>query len=351
MGGAAREAVEDLLGGESRPLTGTPAPEKPAAEYLLEIGRRAMACEFHVYVNAGQHEQSADHAVAALDRVDALEQQLSVYREHSELCRINRQAHQRAMTVEGRLFALLQLALELSAGTGGAFDITAGPISKLWGFYRREGRVPGTEEIEAVLSRVGSQHVELTPAAQSIRLMRPGMELNLGGIGKGYALDRCAELLLERGVGDFLIHGGQSSVLGRGSRAGLEEGERGWSIALRHPLKDEVRLGELWLDNRALGTSGSAHQFFYHQGRRYSHILDPRTARPAEGMLSTTVLAPTAALADALATAFFVMGVEASLEYCRERPEVGAVLISPGEKSGAIEIRAVNLGEAEWRAY
>lgn len=342
-GKAAQDALEQIRSRQPQPEV-EPSPQPP----LLEIGRRAMACEFHVYLNMADRGLT-DHAVAALDLVDVLEAQLSVYREDSELSRLNRLAHERTMPVERRLFELLSQAMDLYRETEGAFDITAGPISKLWGFYRRAGRVPSEDEIAAVRQRVGGEHVQLLDDTRSVRFARPGMEFNLGGIGKGYALDRCVELLTERGVNSFLIHGGQSSIIGRGSRAGLAEGEQGWSVALRHPLRDEIRLGEIWLRDRALGTSGSAHQFFYHQGQRYSHLLDPRTARPAEGLLSTTVVAPTGALADALATAFFVMGVERTRSYCESHPEIGAILIAPGPRVSALDIHVI--GDLIWTPY
>jgi thiamine biosynthesis lipoprotein len=344
-GQAVVHAVENLLD------QGTPPEKRRQGGYLLEVGRRAMACEFHVFLNAAEQAAAADHAVAALDLVDRLEDQLTVYREHSEVSRINRYAHQQPQLIEGGLCQLLALGLDLHRQTQGAFDMTAGPISKLWGFYRREGRVPSDEELELVRARVGSEHVVLDPQTQTIQLTRPGMELNLGGIGKGYALDRCVELLTERKVENFLIHGGQSSIIARGSRAGLAEGESGWSIALRHPLRDDIRLGEIWLRDMALGSSGSAHQFFYHQGKRYSHVLDPRTARPAEGMLSTTVIAPTGALADALATAFFVMGIDATLAYCEQHPELAAILIAAGQRAGGLEVITTGPLEGVWQAY
>jgi thiamine biosynthesis lipoprotein len=157
--------------------------------------------------------------------------------------------------------------------------------------------------------------------------------------------------LRDQAVENFLIHGGQSSIVACGSRSGLIEGEHGWSIALRHPLRDEIRLGEVWLRDAALGTSGSAHQFFYHQGKRYSHVLDPRTARPAEGMLSTTVIAPTGAEADALATAFFVMGIDATLVYCEQHPELAAILIASGQRAGALEVVTTGPLEGVWQPY
>lgn len=344
-GKAAQDALEQV-----RSQLPAEEPPQPLPPPLVEIGRRAMACEFHIYLNLADRPH-ADRTVAALDLVDQLEDQLSVYRENSGLSRINRAAVERAAPVEKRLFDLLTLALELHRETEGAFDITAGPISKLWGFYRRAGRVPEDAEIAAVLERVGSQHVTLDPATRTVRFARRGMEFNLGGIGKGYSLDRCVEQLTAEGLENFLIHGGQSSIVGRGSRAGLAEGQSGWSVALRHPLRDEIRLGEIWLRDAALGTSGSAHQFFYHEGRRYSHLLDPRTARPAEGLLSTTVIAPTGALADALATAFFVMGLEATRAYCEAHPDIGAILVAQGAKSGALAIDSFGPLEGIWEPY
>ena len=170
------------------------------------------------------------------------------------------------------------------------------------------------------------------------------MEINLNAIGKGYAVDRCGELLRAAGVEDFLIHGGQSSVLAGGSRAGADADARGWSVALKHPLKPQQRLAEIWLRNRALGMSGSGVQFFHHQGRRYGHVLDPRTGWPAEGVLSATGLLPSAALADAVSTACFVMGREGVEEYCRNHTDVSAILVCPGEYAAA----ASTFTPADW---
>ena len=164
-------------------------------------------------------------------------------------------------------------------------------------------------------------------------------------------MDRCAEAMCERGVNDFMIHGGQSSVLARGSRKRLDTDHKpGWQVALKHPLRNGVRLGEIRLHDRAIGTSGSARQYFYHKGRRYGHVIDPRSGWPAEGVLSASVIAPTAALADALSTAFYVMGVEVVEEYCRKHAGVSAILVCPGARSGALAIHEFGLEEDEWSA-
>ncbi|HEV2970125.1 MAG TPA: FAD:protein FMN transferase [Pirellulales bacterium] len=346
-------AAAEALDGAAQSLPTGPAAEvsrsSVAAQqtFLLRVGRRAMACEFEVLLNAGQYADGTELAVAALDLVDRLEDQLTVFREHSEVSRLNRAAFEREAEVEPRLFELLRFAHKLHRRTEGAYDITSGPLSKVWGFYRRAGQMPSDEELAPALTRVGSQHLAFDDERRTFRFLKCGIEINLGSIGKGYALDRCGELLEARGVSDFMLHGGQSSLLARGSH-GMMAGE-GWWVGLRDPLRPAERLGEIRLRNRALGTSGSGKQFFYHEGRRYGHILDPRTGHPAEGMLSTTVLAPTAAEADALSTAFFVMGIEPALEYCRTHQGLGAVLVVPGAKVGSVDIRVFGLPETDWK--
>jgi FAD:protein FMN transferase len=350
QGRSAVEALADAappLPPDAATGSSQPAPDGEAQSYLIRVGRRAMACEFEVLLNAGQYADGTELAVAALDLVDRLEDQLTVYRENSEVSRLNRTATNRAVEIEPRLFELLRFARELHRRTAGAYDITSGPLSKIWGFYRRAGQMPSDEDLAEALQHVGSQHLALDETSHSIRFLQPQLEINLGSIGKGYALDRAAELLEAQGVADFMLHGGQSSILARGSR-GSAAGQ-GWWVGLRHPLRPDERLGEIRLTNRALATSGSGKQFFFHEGRRYGHILDPRTGRPAEGMLSTTVLAPTAAEADALSTAMFVMGIEPALEYCQSHPELGAVLIGQGPKTGAVDIRTVGLDDADWK--
>jgi thiamine biosynthesis lipoprotein len=324
----------------------------PAAEgdcYLLRLSRRAMACTFEVFLNAGQYPHASAGALAALDLVDELEGQLSVYRETSEVSRLNEMAFFTDVPVESRLFALLELAARLHEETEGAYDVTAGRLSRAWGFTRREGKIPTDDELEMARECVGSQHLQLDRPASSIRFARPGLEINLGSIGKGYALDRAAELLEQQGVHDFLLHGGSSSVLARGVHA-AEDGESGWCIGVRNPLRPQLRLGQLRLRDRALATSGSGTQFFMHDGKRYGHILDPRSGWPATGVLSVSTVAPTAAEADALATAFYVMGAEAALAYCREHPEIGCVIVCSGPRAGSIDLHLAGLDDGQWTA-
>lgn len=321
----------------------------PEEAYLLQFGRRAMACEFEVFLNAGQYREANDAIVEALDLVDRLEEQLTVFRETSEIAAINRRAAGEPVAVEPRLFALLEQAVELHRQTHGAFDITSGPLTKVWGFYRRQGALPAAGDLAAAMESVGSQFIALDPAAQCIRFTKAGVELNLGAIGKGYALDRAAETMLAAQIGDFLWHGGQSSILARGSQATQGAAEPGWLVGVRHPMRPEKQIIEIRLCNRALGTSGAGTQFFRHRGRRYGHIIDPRSGWPAEGVISTTVLAPTAAEADALATAFYILGPEQSVAWCRERPAIGMLMFIPAKTRQGVDLITAGMTEQDWR--
>jgi FAD:protein FMN transferase len=312
------------------------------ADLLIHVSRKAMACEFEVRFPADRHASGTELALEALDLVDSLEEQLSFFRPTSEISRINLLAAEEPVVVEPRLFDLLSLALTISRETGGAYDITATPLWEAWGFARREGEVPSDDELHEARSLVGADLVELDATQRTIHFRKPGVRLNLGSIGKGYALDACSEQLSRAGMADFLLHGGQSSVLARGLQT-----KQPWEIGIRDPHQPGRRLGVVRLRDRALGTSGGQFQSFRHRGHRYGHILDPRTGWPAEGVISTTVVAPTAALADTLSTAFYVLGPERALDYCRTHPGVAALLICPGASGQRIEIHQAGFGKDE----
>ena len=318
---------------------------------LVHLSRKAMAGEFEICLPVSIAGEATAAALQALDLVQSLEGQLSFFKPDSDISEINRHAADAAVEVEPRLFALLQGAMQLARDSGGAYDITATPLWEAWGFAQRAGAVPSPEQLAQAMTLVGGQWVELDEARKTIRFLRRGVRLNLGSIGKGYAVDRAVEHLLAAGVSEFLIHGGYSSVAARGAAHTVRQpfqadvsapcaGQAGkpdvlartarqpWTVGVKDPLCHERRLGQVELHDRALGTSGAQFQSFRHRGRRYGHILDPRTGWPAEGVLSVTVLAPTAAAADSLSTAFYVMGPEAALNYCRLHPSVAALLFT-----------------------
>jgi len=312
-------------------------------DLLIHVTRRAMACEFEVCFPARLYEQGTEWALEALDRVEELERRISYFQPGSEISRINLLAAEQAVEIEPDLFALLDWALRLADETGGAYDITSAPLWETWGFARRSGRIPADAELAEARSLVGRRFVELDPERKTIRFLKPGMKINLGSIGKGHALDLCAAQLESLGMADFLLHGGQSSILAHG-----QSYEKPWEINLKHPQRPSQRLGVIRLNDRALGTSGSQFQSFRHQGRRYGHIIDPRTGRPAQGLLSATVLAPTAASADALSTAFYVLGASSALDYCGNHPERGAVLIEEQPGRGKAEFLTSGLKDGDF---
>lgn len=308
-------------------------PSKRPEGKLLRYSRRAMATTFELIL-----PYNTDNALSAaqdiFDEIDALEQQLTVYRDDSEVSRLNQRASKGPIGVERSLLDLLLLAQEIHQATEGAFDITSGALSKVWGFYRREGSIPDEDALTEALQRVGMDHVVLEDARQTVRFLKPGLEINLGSIGKGFALDCVGQLLQQRWkCSDVMLHGGQSSILALGNEPGTTNG---WQVGIRHPYEPERRLAILRLRDRALGTSAITYQHLEHEGKKLGHILDPRNGWPAQGLAGATAVAPTAAVADALATAFFILGVEGTSRFCQTYTHIGAVLLP--EEPGAAPV-------------
>jgi FAD:protein FMN transferase len=284
-----------------------------------------MACRFEITFDAADAAW-IPAAQSALNQIDAIESQLTVFRETSELAHINRQAAFGSVQCDAALFALLTRCRELSLRTDGAFDVTSTPLSRCWGFLRREGRLPTADDIQAARALVGFDQVVFDRNPDRVRFRTPGVELNLGAVGKGYALDCVAATLARDGVHHAVLSAGRSSLLALGGR------DRGWSIDIVSPKRD-APIARVWLRGAALGTSGAGEQFVIVDQRRYGHVLDPRTGWPAEGVLSATVVCPSAADGDALSTAFLVGGPILADRYCRQHPNVLA-LVTPDDESG-----------------
>lgn len=323
------------------------SPQSAGESLLLTVSRPAMACEFEVLLNHHQYPQATDQAVECLDLIEELEALFSVYKPRSDLSILNRFGAERPIPASFDTLQLVQLAKAVHGWTGGAFDITAGSLSEVWGFARRKGNMPTAEEIGQALEHVGSERIQVDESESCIALREVGMTVNPGGIGKGYALDRAAGRLWDAGVGDFMMHGGLSSIVARGHRQQLQL-PGGWQVSLKHPMRWEQHLGTICLRDCALGTSGSGKQFFHFKGQRYSHIIDPRSGWPAQGMMSATVLCKSAAVADSLATALFVMGKEAAREFCEEHQQISAILVYQDSKTGQHRIETLNMDKEVW---
>ena len=289
---------------------------------LLAVRRRVMNDDFEVSFSRQDYPQGTEAALDALDEVERLEQLLSLFRFDSQIHYVNLTAYENPVRLDTELFNLIALCVQLAKETNGAVDVTSGALWKVWGFAKRQGRIPHAEELSIAKEQTGYQFLELDEQAQTIRFTKPGIELNFGCVGKGFALDVAAEKIREHGVNRFLFYGGLSSILAKGSD---------WKIGIAHPLRPGQRLRELVLNDVAVSTSGSQKQFFRHEGRRYSHLIDPRTGKPAEGMLTATVLAPSATLAELLSTAFFILGAEKTADYCATHPDISAILTMPGD--------------------
>jgi thiamine biosynthesis lipoprotein len=335
--------------------TGDEERPRPRAGYWIHLNRPAMACRFEITLPA-ELSHRLDTAKAALDTIDALEAQLTIFRETSELAAINRDAAENAVTVERNLHDLLVLCQQLSAATDGAFDITSTPLSRAWGFLRREGRLPEADELAAARANVGMDKVILASnndaagaSVKTIRFTQPGVSLNLGGVGKGFALDRIANDMIAAGTETALLTAGSSSfrAIGDGPDG------TGFRVGLRDPFDHTRRYGSVTLRDNALGVSGAGEQFFEAPGndgpRRLGHIIDPRSGWPVEGRALVAVTAPSATLADALATAFFVGGPAIAARYTADHPEVSVVILDMPISGQRPQARFFGPASKQWR--
>lgn len=299
-----------------------------------------MGTEFTVAAYGRDRRLLAETVEAAFEEIDRIDAQMSNYKAGSELSEINREAATRAVQVEPSLFALIEKSLQYSEETGGGFDITVGPLMKAWGFFRGEGRVPGAEELHAVLSHVGYQHVKLDSTARTIHFDIPGIELDLGGIAKGYAVDRAAGILSENGITSALVSSGMSSIYALGA----PPNEPGWKIILRDPFDSTLPADVVYLKNFSMSTSGNYNKFFKLGGKTYSHIMDPHTGMPVENMLSTTVFVASTTDSDALSK-LYVLGVEGSRGYLEKHPGIQALFYLPvgsGKKFERVLLRSAS---------
>jgi FAD:protein FMN transferase len=281
------------------PVVGDPAVLR------FEESLDAMGTTYSV-VTYGQDRFKMQAAVElAFDEVRRLDQLLSNYRPASEWSKVNRDAADRPVKVSRELFDLLAACMRYSEASAGAFDITVGPLMKVWGFYRGSGRFPHRAEVKGALSRVGYRNIELDAEHQTVRFRRSGVEMDPGGIGKGYAVDRMVAILKENGIESALITAGSSSIYGLGSP---ETEPRGWNIAIRNPKDPNETVMEVFLKNESLSTSGNYEKFFRVGSKLYSHIMDPRTGYPAQGVLSVSVIAPETIDSEAWTKPYYING-------------------------------------------
>jgi thiamine biosynthesis lipoprotein len=284
-----------------------------------------MACE--VAVLLPEHSPSVADAREALGEADRIEAAWSIFRADSELSVINRAAAAGQCPVSPELGRLLARCASLTDVTAGAFDITATPLSRCWGLLARQGAAPSAETLDAARRVVGMRHVLLDLDAEppTVRFAREGVELNLGAVGKGYAVGCIARHLRTRGVAPALVSAGDSSIEAVGSPRG------GWAIGLRGHGGLELRLSR-----GATGTSGSGEQQFSDGDRRRGHVIDPRTGEPVDAVNRVTVVTGDAATADALSTAFLIGGPDLARQYLERHDETLVILSVSGSTTPVI---------------
>jgi thiamine biosynthesis lipoprotein len=292
------------------------APVGGVARACHEESREAMGSTASVRACGPEPAELRAAVDEALSEVDRLDRLLSHYRGDSPLSRLNREAASGPVVVPPELADVLATSLRWSRDSDGAFDVTVGPLMKAWGFFRDEGRVPEPGALARAREAVGFRHVVLDREAGSVRFDRPGVELDLGGIGKGYAVDRVVALLRRRGVVSALVNLGGSSVYGLGAPPGAV----GWEVALQDPSDPSRVARRVPLRDRALSVSGALGRRFEQDGVTYTHVMDPRSGRPVAGVLGVAVLSASATDGDALDNALFVQGLEQARAFVARLP-------------------------------
>ena len=325
----------------------TSSQSRFSSDCVQYFSHRAMACDFEVYFNQGQYSSAGEAAFEWFQEVDRCEATLTIYREDSPLSSLNRIGANQTVEIQPMLAKILGMSRELSQATLGAFDITTNPLTECWGFHRRQGQMPSETEVLNAKKHVGIEQWQFDRKTAKLSKQSPDVSFNLGAIGKGFALDLCRETMARNQIEDYLIHGGNSSVLAGGNRLRQDE-QNGWWVSIAHPVYPDQEIAQFRLRDQCLGTSGTRRQGFVHRGQWYGHIIDPRTGYPARQVYSATAIADSAARADALSTAFYVMGPDTAEAFCSDHPDVGAFLVLPDDKK-PFAIRSFNLDENHLR--
>ena len=292
-----------------------PVPER----YEFAAPHMGTTARLVVYASHAEAEAAAQ---AAFVRLGELDQRLSDYRDDIEIASLAEKAGGEVLPLGADLLVVLTSAQEMARRSDGAFDVTVGPLSRLWRRARRTGELPSPEELRSAVALVGYQDLFIDGASRKARLKRAGMRLDLGGIAKGYAADEALQVFRSRGLDRALVTLGGEVVAGS-----PPPGRDGWTVALRTPGPDQAPLS---LRDAAASTSGDAEQWVEVAGRRYSHVFDPRTGQALVGRRSVTVVAREGILADALATALSVLGPGRGLALVESFPGAAALWVEAG---------------------
>lgn len=289
-----------------------------AVRNIHRLPHKAMATTFEIIVQHEDKTYAQQAAKAAFDELDRIEKELSRYIENSDVSRINSLPAGRPLLLDLDTFECLKTSAQVWADTKGAFDVTVGFLVDCWRDEDKNPRTPSPQELQSARERTGMHLILFDEATHAVALTRSPVRVDLGGVGKGYGVDRMAEMLREWSIDRAMIHGGFSSVLALDA----PEGSAGWPVTLSHPGDRNRSLARLQLERVSVSGSGL---------EKGPHIIDPRSGRPVEGKIATWSVAPDAARADCLSTAFMVMTPEEVAAYCADHPSVRSLIIVPAD--------------------
>ena len=295
-----------------------------------------MGSRFEITVVANDSIQANKYIDTAVAEVSRIEKLISSWDDNSQTSKINRNAGFKPVKVDKELFDLIERAISISKLTDGAFDISYASMDRIWKFDGSMTKMPSKEEITASVEKVGYQNIVLDKKNSTVFLKLEGMKIGFGAIGKGYAADSAKKLLISKNVSSGIIN-----ASGDMNTWGKQPNGNEWKVAITNPMNKNKVFALLPIINGAVVTSGNYEKYVNFNGKRYTHIIDPRTGYPSTGIISVTVFAPKAELADALATSVFVMGKEAGLDRINQLPKIECIIIDDNgniTKSKNIEI-------------
>ena len=300
---------------------------------------KLMGTRFDISVVSKDSIKSKEYIDLAINEITRIEQLISSWNENSQTSLINRNAGIKPVKVDKELFDLIKRSLAISKLTDGAFDISYASMDKLWKFDGSMTKLPTDDEIRASVAKVGYQHIILDESVSTVFLNLKGMKIGFGAIGKGYAADTAKKLLIEKGAEAGIVN-----ASGDMNTWGKQANGDDWKVAITNPLNKKNAFGLLPIKNGAVVTSGNYEKYVIFNNKRYSHIIDPRTGFPSTGIISVTVFAPKAELADALATSIFVMGIDVGINRINQLPKIDCILIDDKgniHKSNNIQIEKI----------
>ena len=308
--------------------------------YKLALAREAMATRFELVLYGQDPATLRAAGEEALNEIERLDKKLNLYNPGSEIAHLNLRAACEEVRAGPELFALLEQARRLHEETSGAFDITIAPLLRCWGFMGGKGKMPAPAELAEARSRTGMRLVQLDKGRRTVHFVREGVMLDLGAIGKGYAVERAAELLREAGVASAMLHGGTSTVYAIGQPPDAAS----WNVAVEYPADEQGgspgTLALVPLKDEALSVSAVWGKSFSAQGKTYGHIIDPRSGQPASHAMLSLVVLPSATETDALSTALLTLGGKGHDLIAGLRRGMRTLLLEKGRRQGAFRVRA-----------